>query len=392
MCIKVCRNHAKKAITYPLDIIKNFKFKVALPAPTLYAQFKHITNVNLILTGLKKLGFDDVFEVSYAAQLVSAETRKYLAEHNVKKPVISSACPAAIRLICMNFPALIENILPIASPMEISARLAKKHFSEKTGLPEKEIGVFFLTPCPAKATNAEHPLGIEKSAVDSVISISDIFLPLRAAIGEIKEPEMLLQSSPQGMDWALSGGETKGIELENSLAVDGLENLLVILEEIENGQCNDVDFVELLSCTGGCVGGPLTLVNGFVAKNFLKRAERDSETIPEEQKRRLDAKLDRSEFCFTKTVEATEKTRLGSDMADAINKMEEMERIINLLPGIDCGSCGAPTCKTFAEDIVRGTATLEECEFVLRKKVFELAEMMVDLSAKIPQTLRNHNY
>ena len=103
-----------------------FKYKIALPAPTLYGQFDNLDDVDYVLDGLLKLGFDDVFEVSAAAELVSAYTRNYMKKEGSKKPLISSACPAVIRLICLRFPSLKENILPMLPPMEVAARLSRE--------------------------------------------------------------------------------------------------------------------------------------------------------------------------------------------------------------------------------------------------------------------------
>ena len=88
-------------------------------------------------------GFDDIFEVSRAAELVSDATRKMLSEGQLPRPVISSACPAVVRLIRVRFPDLIRHILPLQAPVEVAARLAKKEAMERTGLPAEKIGCIF---------------------------------------------------------------------------------------------------------------------------------------------------------------------------------------------------------------------------------------------------------
>ena len=77
-CIRICPHHAKKARFDHLDSIEKFKYKIALPAPTLYGQFNNLDDMDYVLTGLKKLGFDEVFEVASAAELVSEVTRKLM--------------------------------------------------------------------------------------------------------------------------------------------------------------------------------------------------------------------------------------------------------------------------------------------------------------------------
>ena len=97
-CIRYCPHHAKIAVYDPLSVINNFKYAVALPAPSLYAQYNNLTSVDIVLNALLKLGFDDVYEVSAAAELVSEASREYIREHMDEAPFISSACPSVIRL------------------------------------------------------------------------------------------------------------------------------------------------------------------------------------------------------------------------------------------------------------------------------------------------------
>ena len=142
-CVRVCKSHAKNVTTDGFEMLANFKYNIAMPAPTFYSQFSSEISVNKILNGFIKIGFDDVFEVARGAEYVSAATRQILAEGKCKKPVISSACPAVLRLIRERFPNLLHNILPLISPMEAAARLAREEAVKKTGLADEEIGVFF---------------------------------------------------------------------------------------------------------------------------------------------------------------------------------------------------------------------------------------------------------
>ena len=181
-CIRVCEYHAKVAVTDPLSAIEDWKYRIALPAPSLYGQFKNLTSTSQLLEALKTIGFDDVFEVARGADVVSQAIRKRLQNPDLPRPVISSACPAIVRLIQVRFPDLIDHIIDLRQPMEVAAMIAKKEFSRKHQVPEKEIGCFFLTPCPAKVTAIRNPIGHEKSAVDGAISVMDIYGPLSAAL------------------------------------------------------------------------------------------------------------------------------------------------------------------------------------------------------------------
>ena len=117
------------------------------------------------------MGFDDVFEVSAGAEIVSELSRTYINEHPELHPLISTACPTIERLIRVRFPGLIPHLLPLLPPMEAAAILARRRAVEKTGLPEDKIGIVFLSPCPSKITFIHEPLGMGKSNIDAVLAI-----------------------------------------------------------------------------------------------------------------------------------------------------------------------------------------------------------------------------
>src|SRR5665647_1884483 len=103
-CIRVCPYHAKRAITDSIEEINEFKYKIAIPAPAIYPQFKNNFTREDILTAVKRLGFDEVLEVSMAADIVSLKTRELIDKGEYNKPLISSACPAVVALIKVMFP------------------------------------------------------------------------------------------------------------------------------------------------------------------------------------------------------------------------------------------------------------------------------------------------
>lgn len=383
MCIKVCRNYAKKATTDSLDKLNFFKYKVAIPAPTLYTQFKGIDNPNIILTGLKLMGFDEVFEVAKAAEIITDYTKEYIQKGNHTKPLISSACPAIVRLIQIRFPSLIPNIIPVVSPKEAMARLAKNYLV-KQGIKEEDIGVFFISPCAAKVTISRNPEVLDKSYVDGVLSMKDVYLKLIPILKEIKEPETLMMSTMRGIGWASSGGEGKATDIDNYLAVDGIENVITILEQIENKKL-DVDFVECLACVNGCLGGPLTFEDSFVAKHRMDHIKRKIKgDIP---KRDLNLYGETVNLAWQYGLKNKQIMKLDDDMEKALEKMELIEKIYDTLPQIDCGSCGSPTCRSLAEDIVSDKANIEDCIFMLRMKVRTMAEEMVALARKMPASI-----
>jgi len=382
-CIRVCPQHAKQAITDPFDTIFNYKYKVAIPAPTLYGQFKNLQSRNQLLTAIKMTGFDEVYEVARAAEVVSNATRELLKRDDLKKPVISSACPAVVKLIQIKFPNLIDNILRLESPMEAAARIVKRKIAESGKAEPGDIGVFFISPCAAKVTSVKAPYEKDKSYVDGVISIKDIYIKIMNNLARAKKSESLEQAGYEGISWANPGGESLALRTDKFLAVDGIHNVIRIFEEIENDRLSDMEFVEALACTGGCLGGPLTVTNPYVAKTRLKKlvdeARKENYKPVEEE--------EYNDLLWTGDVEFKSIMKLDEDFDKAVKKMEELEYIYKRLPDLDCGACGAPSCRALAEDIVRGMASETDCVFILREKVRDLAHQMMELEAKMPPVL-----
>ena len=379
-CIRVCPHHAKQAIFDPLSVMDRFTYKIALPAPALYGQFNNLDDIDLILGALLLMGFDEVFEVARAAELVSDATRRYMAREDILRPVVSSACPAVLRLIRVRFPELIGHVLPMHAPIEVAARLAKKHAAEKTGLPPEQIGAIFISPCPAKVTAVKMPLGSEKSCVDGVLAIREVYPKLISLMRDVPSSVDLARTGRMGIGWGSSGGEAAAALKERYLAADGIENVIRVLEDLEDEKFYDLDFVELNACSGGCVGGVLTVENPYVARAKLKRIRKYRPVSCNH----IDGE-DLSAFFWDEAVEYEPVLELDADFRTAMEKMKTMREIEARLYGMDCGSCGAPSCKALAEDIVRGFATEEACIFKLREEIDGMAESLRRLSRVMPK-------
>ncbi len=378
-CIRVCEYHAKIAVTDPLSSISRFKYKIALPAPSLYGQFKNLRSIAQVLTGLKHMGFDEVFEVARGADVVTRAIREKLRQPDLPKPLISAACPAIVRLIQVRFPDLIDHIVDIRQPMEVAALIAKREFARKHQVDESEVGCFFITPCPAKVTAIRNPIGHEKSAVDGAISVLEIYGLLSSHTKAHETDDSLVQATSWGVGWANSGGEANAVCPENSMAVDGIENVIRVLEEIENNKLHDLTFFEGSACTGGCVGGPLNFENNYVARNMIRRlVDKTSDLHPEHQ---VDVSmLTKYPLYNQKDIMPNTAMKLDDDIVEAMRKLEKMEEIYKRLPGYDCGSCGSPTCRTFAEDIVQGFARDMDCIHRLKEQLKIMAQQMVNLA------------
>ena len=250
--------------------------------------------------------------------------------------------------------------------MEARKRAKEQH----PELKDKEIGVFFITPCPAKVSYIRNGYGDYKSHVDVVVALNDIYFQLLGAMKNPGKSGKKTSGSEAGMigiGWASSGGESSALLNDNYLYADGIENCIQVLDSIENGNIPQIEFVELNACIGGCVGGIMTIENPFIAKTRLQTVRRylpvsknfisaDQTYIPESF----------ITDCFPTYMPIS---RLSDSMAESMRMMAQMRQLCETLPGIDCGACGAPTCRAYAEDHVKGIAPPErQCVVLLQRE------------------------
>ena len=375
-CIRVCPHHAKIAVCQGLDVLKDYEYIVALPAPSLYAQFNNLDGPEIVVEGLRILGFDDVFEVAQAAELISDATRKYIKETNSDKPLISSACPTISRLIRIRFPELIENLLPLITPAELAGKMARERAMRETGLPADKIGTVFISPCTAKASSIYSPIGLEKSNIDAVISIKDVYKELVGILKKAEDTSGVATSGRVGVSWGSSGGEAAALLTDSYLAADGIENCIQVLNEMEDEKLTNIKFVELNACPGGCVGGVFTVENPFISKVKLMSVRK---YLPP-YKNIIRDEIVPKDYKWSAEMEYNPVMELDPDMEKAFTMMEEVERLVAKLPGLNCGSCGSPSCRALAEDIVRGFSTENACVFVLRDEVQHIADLLSKIS------------
>lgn len=362
-CIRLCPYHAKQAIYSPISAIGNYKYPIALVEPSMYGQFNNLEEPEIVTAALQEIGFAAVYDIARAAELVSEATRQLLAGGSLKKPVISSACPAITRLIRVRFPGLIGNVLPLVPPMELAARLAKRKAIAQ-GVPKEDIGCVLLAPCPAKATAIRMPIGFAQSSIDAAIAIKDVYPRL---VGIMREDNTgkPVKAGRIGFGWGENGGEAAGlISTDAYLAADGMENIVRVLEDLEDDKYQDVEFVELSACSGGCVGGVLQVENPYIAKAKLKKLRRYMPVSLNHLQGSVPAVM-----MWENDLEYAPVMELGKTRQESFRKYEEVERILGELPALDCGSCGAPTCAAFAEDVVRGNSDINDCTVLMRYRM-----------------------
>ncbi len=383
-CIRACPNHAKYAERDTIHDLTDFAYTVALPAPSLYGQFRDNVGPGRVLAAIKSLGFDDVWEVAFGAEIVSQATREYVENNRNPRPLISSACPAVARLIQVRFPSLVDHVIPLESPMQVTASLVRRLKAKETGLGLREIGIFFFSPCPAKVTAVKSPVGGLRSEVDRVLGLTDLYGDLLRNMRQ--ERPCLARADGSGIGWGSSGGEQAASGIENSLIVDGIHNVISVLEEIELGRLGDIDFIEAQACPGGCVGGILNVNNRFVAGVCLQHLVRDLPKSSSLAERLRQLGLEQVEVPSI-VVEPRPIVRLDRDLKKAMQKLQHVNELMERFPGLDCGSCGAPTCRALAEDIAVGKATETDCIFKLRERIMGLALDTYNLAQVVPPAM-----
>lgn len=367
-CIRVCPHHAKKAVTDPLSVLDDYKYRVALVPPSFYGQFNNLDEPELVLSALKLTGFDASFDISRAAELISDASRRLMDSGQLQKPVISSACPAVLRLIRVRFPELIHRVLPLVAPVELAARMAKDE-AVAAGIPKDEVGCIFITPCPAKVTAIRSPIGSVKSDIDAAVAAKDVY-PLLLSAMKKADVDEAPQSGRIGIGWGESGGEAAGlISTDAYLAADGIENVMRVLEDLEDDRYDNIDFVELNACSGGCVGGVLQVENPYISKAKLKKMRRYMPVSLNHLESTIPPRM-----LWDSDLEYQPVLELGKTKQESFELYAEISDILAQLPALDCGSCGAPTCQAFAEDVVKGNAVVGDCVVLMRRKMEAILE------------------
>ena len=370
-CVQVCPHQAVQSQHSDFYMLRRFRYNIAVPDPALYAQFQRLDNIDIVLNGLKSIGFNGVFESAAAAELL-ADCLDHRTGDGTLVPELSPACPVVVRLICIRFPDLLGHISPVITPLELAAILARRRAVEATGLSPDEIGVFTIVPCTSQVTAASAPAGLMRQVVDGAFAVKDIYLALLEPMRQL-DPDNLKPMSAAGaagVSWAFAGGEALSRRDKQYVVVDGIQNVIKMLEEIEDGRIPDADLIELRACTQGCLGGCLNVENPFTAKMRLKGliSSLSPTRPPAAGREEVSDILD-----YTKRPEFFPTYQLDSNRRRAMEKMMAIQKLEAQLPGLRCGSCGAPSCRAFAEDVVMGRASEDDCIFKVRERMQHMA-------------------
>jgi iron only hydrogenase large subunit-like protein len=365
-CINICPEKVFVPVIDEISDFDKFKFKIAVPSRILYTQFGSGIHPEIIHMALKKIGFDTVVDVSQESHELSYVISEHLKNEQCAKPLISSFCPALIRLLQVSYPNLMELISTFDVPREITAKESKKKFSELNNIDLAKIGVIYISPCPAVVVSIKQPAEKEKSWIDGAIAIKDIYniiLPEVLMLKESYKPARQEEYFYYSRGWGIAGYVPHYLDPERCLSVVGIDNIKMVLNDIEDSKLRNVDYIEAFTCPQGCIGGAFCVENPYISRHNSFLLEKRFGTPVDFNKEEVLKKYKEKYYFIEHHVRPRNTRSFDSDLATSIKRMKQKERIYLKLPKSDCGLCGAPTCETFAQDCARGDADLSDCIF-----------------------------
>jgi hypothetical protein len=272
---------------------------------------------------------------------------------------------------------MVDQLIPIQLPREIAGREARRRYSAEIGLRGDEIGVIYITPCQAKTLSILQPAENARSHLDGSLGITDVYNPILAYARPGKD-----QSGGTGhrpvvrnstvLRWHVSEGLGHRLPAHRYLRVTGLPNIIRTFDDIEKGKLRNVDFLDAYSCWGGCMGGNLTVANVYLTRSYVHAAtahlpKRDAETEAEVRRR-----YNTEDFSLDCPIRPRPVRDQTGSLKERVQVIQQAEATLGTLPGLDCGLCGAPTCKELARDVSVGDAKTQDCIFLSKERLREL--------------------
>lgn len=365
-CLRACPVDAFYVEHDDLSRIMDYKFRVVLFPSVFIGQFPGKYSESQIYEALLRIGFTHIFEVEQPAAWLMEAIRES-AKEVTEGPLISSFCPAIVRLIQSRYPSLSGNVSRRKAPHDLAALFAVEQLKKQGALTD-EIGLFYVTPCSAKMAAVKQPVAEEESIVTGIISMKDLYNRVMTTgfTNEVSDnSEYRRYLSREGILWSLPRGESSWYG-KRSMAIDGIHNVVKFLERLENNEVPQLDFLELKSCNQGCAGGILLTGNRYLT---VERLQRRAAAYPAGSA--VNPKIHEKETVMkgiiSSGIEPNPVYVLDENRMMALVKMNKINTILCQLPQIDCGSCGAPNCHALAEDIVQGKGKITDCMFVRDK-------------------------
>jgi len=373
-CIRVCQEAAVTAATANLSRLNKDEISVALVTPVLYAQFPGVMPED-ILMGLRALGFQHTVDMSYFLEMFQYATEEFIVRNRTSKqspwPLISPVCPVVIRLIAFKFPSLMPHVLPLLRPVDLMARDVRQRIVQEYGVGEDQVMLYYINPCPTKRGPVPSTTAGKKAASSIAIGINDIYADLLHQIEPMQDTDQPPYANIRfdfeychtgnGPMWGMSGGEIADMNIENSLAVSGMDETITYLEKIEMGLFSNLEYIELRTCREGCLGGPLNAIDKYLAKSAVNKMIKMLGLGRRLSHGKILRQYETGKFLTDKDPEKLIQIFGSRTKPMSIETVKKVDEILERIKGHDCSVCGAPTCRTFAEDVVKGEASLNEC-------------------------------
>ncbi|MBO4281859.1 MAG: 4Fe-4S binding protein [Bacteroidales bacterium] len=378
-CYQACPVNAIYIEQDDFQTIYNYACPVILLPSTFSAQFPEKISQRAILSAIYHLGFKYIYEVEKSVDVLHEVICERIKDRDVEHPVISTFCPAVVRLIQVKFPSLIPNLLLVRPPMDITSLYIRKNLTDR-GVPPEDIGIFYVAPCAAKIAAIKSPVGETKAQTDGVINMNylynKVFRVIKQGEYQLRDDEFDFHPiSRRSLLWTMTGGEINDLPQGRNLAIDDIDNVSEFLEKVENGDVEGVDYLELRACDESCAGGILCGSNRFlVAERQKKRAAQKSVKVSPKENRLLTYKEYLKDNISVGKVEPRSMDKLDEDIGVAMRKMKKSFELNSNLPQVDCRICGYQSCKALSDAVVNGQADIRQCIFVQR--IMELTDKM----------------
>lgn len=366
-CMDACPYSAIVVEQDDFEKIFSHTHRVAILPSVFIGQFADDIPESYIYQALMEIGFTEIHEAEFGVDILSTIGNRF-STYADEKPVISSFCPAVVRLIQIRYPELVNHINLLKPPVAITALYARKQLLDR-GIKEEEIGLFYVTPCAAKIAAIKSPESLQpEERFNGVINMDYLYNLVQHTISKRKkkfaENTHTAPNPPLTREaglWSLTTGESSSVS-GRTLSIDEIHNVIEFLEILEDEEVSTIDFLELRACAEGCAGGILTPGNRFLAKERLHHRSLRKVEISWADKQAIRAQVPfLQKHIKRERLEKHAAFQLDEDITRALEKMDACQHILAKLPGIDCGLCGAPTCRALAEDIAKGDAEISHC-------------------------------
>ena len=362
-CFVVCPQNAKEIVNEVEKVkvlLQSGDPVVVSIAPSFIANYDG-AGIDSMRTALKKLGFYDAEETAIGATIVKSEYERMLKEED-RDVVISSCCHSVNLLIQKYYPAVLEYLADVMSPMQAHCQDIKKRIPNAKTV--------FVGPCVAKKDEATHSEGI----VDAVLTFEELSEWLKEENIELEIVQDDNEYS-RARFFPTTGGVLKTMEEVKDytyVAIDGVENCIEVLKDIEKGKIHNC-FIEMSACVGSCVGGPVIekYQHDSNIKDYIEvAAYAGDKDFKVNQPDSIDLKK-----IFT-YIEQKNTPPSEYEIASILRQMGKFKPAHEL----NCGSCGYNTCREKAVAIIQGKAEISMCLPFLKDKAESFSDTIVNNS------------